>query len=255
MAQKGVAVVRVATPLGPLELANTHLQANYAVGDYDLVQLGQALQAGALLNGVGTRAHAIPPLIATGDLNVLPHSLPFRALASAASLTPAAPDLDIEAMFARSGSALRLELRELRRMFEEPLELADGRYRRLSDHPALLAEYALARCDGCAPPGLGHEEWGAVSEEALAQLRRDHERTASQIQAERTLAVLAPLLAIPLAWRTWRSRGWLRRAWGLFGCLALLAVAVWLHYWASDFDPWKLERIAALERQLGLKRR
>lgn len=245
MAQKGLGVVRVETPLGALDLANTHLQSSYAVGDYSYVQFGQALQAGDRLC---EDAHELlPPLIAAGDWNIVPSSLPFRLLCSRSGLEPAADNFGIEAILGRSGSALRLIPRSVERVFAEEVVLPSGERLALSDHPAILATYELEACDDCGPADVGTTGdilTGPLGAEALGFIDRNVASAERVMLIDRVLTVVFPLLAVAIALRFRRlaSRG--ARAVRCAVVVMLFSAAGWLAYLGWDFDPYKLDVLA-----------
>jgi endonuclease/exonuclease/phosphatase family metal-dependent hydrolase len=243
MAQKGLAVVRVTTPLGTLALANTHLQSAYSVGNYDYLQMAQAMQAANSLLPVGagvSAASELPPLILAGDINAEPGTLPFRLLATGAGLTTTANSW-VDSIMVRHGSRLRAEARSVRTVFADPVRLKTGTRRTLSDHVGLFAELELTRCDGCVAAGADVAAWQATAIDAVRFLDGDATRTARYIWLERILALMLPLLAVWIAWRARRRpRMWQR--WSLLGAsMGVLAMSGWLAYMGWDFGPWKLE--------------
>jgi endonuclease/exonuclease/phosphatase family metal-dependent hydrolase len=250
MARKGVAMVRVTTPLGALEFANTHMQSTYTIGNYAFLQIAQAVQMADALGalGLGVRAFErdVVPLIAVGDLNATPESLPFQVLTVRAALQPAARDFGIDAVLSRSGKKVVLESLGVRRVLDTPVLLATGTRLELSDHPGLLAEFRLRPCDDCAPLRLpGAESWRAVATEVLRFLRADELRTTRAMQAERFWGVVLPAVAIALLWRARRRVGWRRRLVRVAAAAALLGLSGWLGYLGFDWGPWKMEVLAA----------
>jgi endonuclease/exonuclease/phosphatase family metal-dependent hydrolase len=243
MAEKGLAVVRVTTPVGPLVLANTHLQAPYSVGNYDYLQMAQAMQAADTLFPVGAGAPPdaeLPPLILAGDINAEPGTLPFRLLADGAGLTPTA-NSRVDSILVRHGSSLRAEARSVRTMFTDPVRLKSGTRRTLSDHDALFAELELTRCDGCVAAGADVGAWRTTASDAVRFLHDDAAWTARFIWLERLLALLLPVLAVWVAFLSRRRlRAWQR--WSMLGAsMSVLAFSGWLAYLGWDFGPWKLE--------------
>ena len=250
MAQKGVGIIRVETPLGPVELANTHLQSSYVVGDYRYVQFDQALQAADRLRG--DLDELVAPVIAVGDWNVTPSSLQFRVLCSRSGLEPAADDFGIEAILSRSGSALRLVPLSVERVLGEKVMMPSGERRTLSDHPAILATYELQPCDGCLPATVGLK--GPLGDEALRFIDDATESAERMMMFDRVLTVSLPLLGIVIALRFRRLATRARRALRCSVVVMLFAAAGWLAYLGWDFDPYKLD-VLAQQRAEILERR
>jgi endonuclease/exonuclease/phosphatase family metal-dependent hydrolase len=201
-AKKGVAIVRVTTPLGPVDLANMHLQASYAIGDYGYVQFGQALQAAERLSAPATSSEPVPPLIAVGDLNSEPSSIAFRTLTTRAGLEPAADSFGVDAILARPGSTLTLASKGVRAVMRGPVALPSGKRLELSDHPALLASYELKRCQGCTGARRG---WRDVARDALVFLRGKHHTAERLMWLDRLLSLTLLAAAAAIVWRVRRS--------------------------------------------------
>jgi endonuclease/exonuclease/phosphatase family metal-dependent hydrolase len=242
MTQKGVAVVRVRTPLGVLGVANTHLQASYLYTSYRFVQLSQAMQMANLL----TEERA--PLVATGDLNVSPDSVPFRVLAARAVLEPASDDLELEAVLARDGDGLHLERLRFERRLTEPVRLKTGKERLLSDHPCLVTDYRLSACASCVAPAP--TRWRTVAGDALRSLRAEISETRRVMHGGRVLCVALPLLGLWSARRAFPMR---RRRAKHHAALAVLLFVFggWLGYVGWEFAPYKLEVLATDAEKLA----
>lgn len=250
MAEKGIGVVRLATPAGPVDVGNTHLHASYAMGDYGFVQLSQALQVADLLSAT---AAEMPPLLLMGDLNVAPTSLPLRALVSLSGLEPARSDFDLDHIFARGGSARRLRAEEVTTLFEEQVELEDGSESLLSDHPCLLARYALVTCGDCTSasatqPAAARPRWADLSATVVKALHAEVASTTRFMQLSR----FGSLLPLAAAWLVWRLRA-VRRLAIVTRISAAVAVVfgLWLGYVGWLFAPARLEEIAAQEASLA----
>jgi endonuclease/exonuclease/phosphatase family metal-dependent hydrolase len=248
MAQKGVAIARLRTPAGPIDVADTHFQSPYLFVTYGFVQISQAVQmAGAL--APPEDAGQTPPLLVAGDFNAEPNSLPIRVLLSRLSLEPASDSFDIDAVLSRPGAGSMLRVIGMEQHLTEPARLADGRNRFLSDHPCIVVDYELTACDDCAVPGP--KRWRAVAGEALDALRQEMAETERVIVAGRVLCVAFPLLA------AWSGRRAVRRAprrlrvWYAAAAALFLTLGSWLGYIGWDFGPYKLEILAAQVRGLG----
>jgi endonuclease/exonuclease/phosphatase family metal-dependent hydrolase len=244
MAQKGVGIARIRTPLGSVDVANTHFQSSYLFTTYGFVQLAQAMQMANALTIEGDTA----PLVATGDLNVFPNSLPYRVLVERAALEPAAEDFEIEAVFARDGSGLSMHVKAFEKQLTEPVMLPQGMERMLSDHPCLVTDYELAECAGCAPPPPKH--WRAVASEALGQLRDEMVETERVMVAGRVLCFALPIVG------TWSARRALRalaprRLRYLSASLILFLVSLWFGYVGWEFAPYKMGVLVAQAQRFG----
>jgi len=253
MAMKGVGIVRLLTPFGPIEVANTHMQASYLVGDYSFVQLGQALQIGELL-GVNHHEPAAPPLIAAGDFNSRPNSLPFRTLSTRAGLVPAADDFDIDAILARPGKEMHLIAHGVEQVMLDRVVLPSGKHRPLSDHPALLARYELAPCSNCVTATLGSARWRSVAAEARAFFADSHNPSRVIMWLDRVLTFGLAAVALWIARRRRKRRSVMRKVARVTVVTALLGTSCWLAYWGWDFDPHKLEVLGAQERRIARPR-
>ena len=199
MARKGVALVRVATPAGPLHFANTHLQATYAMGDYTFVQVSQALQVAKMVRATDDSA---PPLLVVGDLNALPDDLPVRVLATRAGLRHASPSYEIDQVLSRSGTSVRAEVVDSKTAFTDPVVFQTGQNRTLSDHPMVVTRYRLDDCEGCGAP-LEQGHWGSVAAEVVTHLRAELQGTERFMVFGRVATVA--LIAL-LGWLLFRRR-------------------------------------------------
>jgi endonuclease/exonuclease/phosphatase family metal-dependent hydrolase len=248
LSRKGVGIVRLQTPLGLVDVANTHLHASYAIGDYAFVQLSQALQINDVLGGLA-RPEETPPLLLVGDLNVVPSSLPHRALVALGGLEPARPDFVLDHVLARSGSGKRLRVEEVRFLFEEVVRLPNGRESKLSDHPCVLARYALSACSDCASTSAATPaSWSDVSGALAAHLRDERSATQRSMRVSQILGVTLLLAGVYLLRRL---RNIPRRRLAMLGRLAsafcLVTLGGWLGYLGWHFAPKRIEEIAATE--------
>lgn len=170
MANKGVARVRIQTPGGPVDFADTHIQASYGgLEDYDLIQLSQLMEAADFL-GTDPRV----PLIVAGDLNVRCESLQYRAFALRLGLTAADPKCGVDSISHRFGAERRIETLNVREVLTAPQALQDGTVQRLSDHPGVLVTVSLNTHE-VTTAALVPRAWMALLREALPKVRA-HER-------------------------------------------------------------------------------
>ncbi len=226
---KGVAQVRVETPLGPISFAATHLQASYRSNDYVFVQMSQALEAADELKD---RSH---PLIFAGDINSAHDGLPSRVLAARGDLTPTDPDSGIDQILFRDGTFVRAEVASVKNVLTEPIDLGSDTMP-LSDHPGVLAEIDLVPCQGrCAPASLG-DHLQKLETEVLPLV--DVEMSSREAKATRDLilSLLLPLAGFALVF-------WRRRSLGTpclksrAAALLLVVAAGWFTYLYSSFGP------------------
>lgn len=239
MARKGVAVVRVRTPAGPLDLANTHLQATYAMGDYTFVQVSQALQVAKMVRATDDAA---PPLLVVGDLNAMPDDLPVRVLATRAGLRHASPSFEIDQVLSRSGTEARLEVIESKTAFTEPVAFQTGQTRTLSDHPMVVTRYRLDDCAGCGAP-LAQGHWGNVAAEVVTHMHAELQGTERFMLFGRVVTVALVALMAWLLHRRWRRRTSERLGRSVALTATLLTFAAWAGYIGWHYAPGRLHEI------------
>lgn len=226
MANKGVAAVRVQSPVGPIVVADTHLQATYQTGNYDFVQMAQALSLSRRLHEMGREA----PLFLVGDLNATPRSLPVDLITAQLGLVPAQADYDLDHILSRPGRHLGVELEEAGALFEEPLRYEGGEGP-LSDHPCLVARYRLYPCDDCQPAEAPPPP--SLFQRVAAQLEREREESNLWVVAGRGLALVVLVTAVYL----YRRLGRVRRIPAAAGSLLLFFAALYLAYLGFYFAP------------------
>jgi len=249
MAGKGMARVRIQTPQGPIDFANTHVQASYGgTKDYDLIQLAQLLEAGDFLDEPRD-----VPLIVAGDLNVRCASLQFRAFALRAGLTPAAPDCGIDSISHRPSAHHRLRVHDVQSVLTEVHALSDGSHQRLSDHPGVLAVLTMQPQDAPAlaltPP---QKVWTQLLREALPRVHAQH-RTLSQAQMQHGVLsfVLMQAALLCLLIRTRRVRIRLPAQAPLRLTAAItLSGALWFAYLGLSYAPKHLGELERVKQQL-----
>lgn len=242
MADKGVVLVRVQTPAGPVDFANTHMQATYGRGGYLDVRLGQALEAAHALSRA--RGGARPPLIVGGDFNSRTDDLPRRLLRARAALTDSMPGID--SVLFRDGDSGRLRLLEARRALDREVPLGGSLVDRLSDHDAVLAVLELSRCRGCAPESAGPEPWPRVLTEVGGQLRASLERSHYQMWLARGTVVALALVGLLLLRRSRRRPRW----WSVAGVAALLLAGAWFAHVGFVHEPAEVAGLRQMIAQL-----
>jgi endonuclease/exonuclease/phosphatase family metal-dependent hydrolase len=236
MANKGAARWIVTTPLGPISVVGTHLQAQYVTDDYAPERLSQAVEL-ALFNHEDEDS----VLLLAGDFNSAASELPRRTLVDLDELVEALPSDDPDTLYVRSGRTVDARIVSARLALTEPFAIGDGVSEPLSDHPAVFAEVELTRRER-APRALSHEDAKKAAVSAL--------RSASSDTIWRVIATgLAALLLTGLAF-IWRRRTrrapdtWLAAAIRLVGFTILAVLLFWVVYLGAHYYP---ARGAALE--------
>ncbi len=238
---KGIARVRVETPLGPLDVADTHMHAVYGdEAEYLATRTAEALEAAEFLvekDGV--------PLVLAGDLNARKGSLPFELLAHGARFTELPAEDRIDWVIARSGATLSAKVTSYERALAGPVALSDGQTRTLSDHEARLAVVTLERAPRVPPREAGGHAPYPRADEAFSVLE-----SALAASSTRSLGEVLPALIlvslIGMATRRKKpERVWLRRP--LLLC-ALAATGVLLAL-AFLFEPRERDGLRDAQRR------
>jgi endonuclease/exonuclease/phosphatase family metal-dependent hydrolase len=245
IASKGIGTFLVQTPLGAVEVQNTHLQAQYETDTYAAERLSQASQI-LLMHQDWTR-----PLVLGGDFNTGAEELPRRALLDLDELQDTCPSPLPDTIYVRSGSRLRLRVVETRQALTEPVRLENGVTTVLSDHPAVLVDLELSACSDCAR--------AAITSTGLREAARLALVTAAAITPGRmawTLGAAASLLAIAVSFfrrtREHRSRSYRYRFFRRTG-LALLATGfVWTAYLGFFYYPARAKALRLVAQELAL---
>lgn len=247
-AAKGIGKVRIHTPAGPVELADTHLQAGYGTADYQFVQIAQVLEAARALEQRQSGGDEVPPLIVAGDLNAPAHALPFRLLAARLQLEPTDPHAGIDAILTRPGSGTSVATRSVQRVLADPVRLSNGELRPLSDHAGVLVELELTRGEGAAELLTAEAPWSEVALEALpllsAELRAQVSRGSTHLWLGVGLFDLAVLLFVL------RRRLRAPRAAVVLATVVLLFGGGWLLYLGTGYAPAQVANLYEVQAQL-----
>ena len=166
---KGVVTARLATPDGALAVVATHLHARYRSDvshQYRAYRVGQIIELAAALRSLDV------PTVLLGDFNFSDSDPEHRILSTLARVRDSAAEIGqpvptvhrenayrgargaekrIDYVFVRDGSRSGLEAREVRRVFDDAIEI-DGRPASHSDHAGLMAELALTGSPGAPHP-------------------------------------------------------------------------------------------------------
>lgn len=249
-ARKGILVVELKTPLGPVVVADTHLHARYGSDQYEPIQLTQALQAARIVDPPQGKA---PPLILAGDINSRITMRPFRLLVCRARLQPVSTKLRIDWIFSRAGSELAVQVKEVRTVFDAPVDLGGGTKRKLSDHDGVLAVLELRRrAKSLAPPRLDPKAWRQIGGEARAVLEAEARVSRTRGWAYVGVGILLGLLAAGAFGLSRKRTGWRAGALVALG-VALLALAGIFASLGLVYEPSLRAGIEAALEQLPKK--
>jgi endonuclease/exonuclease/phosphatase family metal-dependent hydrolase len=149
IAAKGVGSFLVETPLGEIQVQNTHLQAQYETDDYAAERLSQASQI--LLMGQNRRQS----LVLGGDFNTGAEELPRRAFFDLGALRDTTPSPLPDTIFVRSGWTTQIRVVGTHQALTEAVRLNNGVTTELSDHPAVVVDLELSVCSACVPAVAG----------------------------------------------------------------------------------------------------
>ncbi len=247
MTSKGIGRVRVQTPAGPVDFANTHLQASYGgLKDYDLIQLSQLMEAADFLQSDGQ-----VPLIVAGDLNVRCSSLQYRAFALRLGLSPTNPNCGIDSVSHRFGAQARIDTVQIKEVLTRPRVLKDGTTQRLSDHPGVLVTLQLQE-DLTGATALAPRAWMVLLTEALPRVHQHHRELArNQVQHAVFSFVLLQLALLCYLIRVKKVRLRVPRATPLrlATTLALMA-GLWFGYLGLSYAPKHIAELDGVKSRL-----
>lgn len=243
LASKGLGRFLVQTPLGAIEIQNTHLQAQYDTDGYAAERLSQVGEI------VSMHQDWSLPLVLGGDFNTGAEELPRRALLALDALSDATPSPRPDTIFVRNGKTTMVRIVETRSALTEPVRLENGVVTELSDHPAVVVDLELSDCTLCAPPAVGNTTTREAAHSALL--------TAAAITPWRVtlaLSTAASLLAAAVS-LVRRTRGLSGRSWWFRAfrqtSLALLAAGfVWTAYLGTLYYPSRGRALRVVAREL-----
>lgn len=239
LSSKGVALIDIETPKGPVTIANTHLQSTYTFGDYTFIQLAQALT-------VAREANVAFPLIVVGDINAESSSIVSEVLVTKLGLSPASRTLGIDVIMSRSTATTGVTVTAFEHLFEDAVSFPNGLRRTLSDHPALLADFELRPCTNCSTA----RTWA----DTLPLFKRFLDDNEADTLQFATLTKTLCIAFVPFAFiiaqvgRRRRPRGAQLFALATL-VLGLLVTSTWLAYVSWRYAPYKLAIIAKLRNE------
>lgn len=194
---KGVSLVTVDSPAGPVTVLNTHLHAQYApdyADDYKGIRMAQVVEVAVALSGRSD------PVVALGDFNLSEGKPEYEVLTGLSGLRDVAAELDrrqstvlaghpyrggrpdedrIDFAWARDGTRASARPVGVTRIFDAWLEF-DGEPGAFSDHAGVMADVEFAA--GGSPAHVPQEQAIALARERIelgreiAQSRRTAER-------------------------------------------------------------------------------
>ncbi len=245
IASKGIGTFLVQTPLGDVEVQNTHLQAQYDTDTYAAERLSQVSEIFLMHQDWSL------PLVLGGDFNSGAEELPRQALLDLDELRDTTPSPRPDTIYVRSGRRMRIRVVETRQALTEPVRLENGVTTVLSDHPAVVVDLELSACNDCARAAVGNDGMRETTRSALV--------TAAAITPGRmtwALGAAASLLALAVSFfrrtralqsRSFRFRFFRRTS------LALLATGfIWTAYLGTLYYPARAKALLLVAQELAL---
>lgn len=243
IASKGVGSFLLQTPLGEVQVQNTHLQAQYETDAYGAERLAQASQIALMQKG------AALPIVLGGDFNTASEELPRKALLDLVSLRDTVPSPNPDTIFVRDGSTVAIHLVESRELPMDAVRLDNGVTAPLSDHPAVVADLELTRCLGaCVPVAAASSGMRSAAHSALtAAAEITPFRVVLALSTAASLLVLGVSLFRRKVARAGNGGRWLRRA-----SFALLATGfVWTAYLGGVYYPSRAKALRFVAGELA----
>jgi endonuclease/exonuclease/phosphatase family metal-dependent hydrolase len=245
LASKGIGSYTVRTPLGEVQVQNTHLQAQYDTDTYAAERLSQASEILLMHQDWSL------PLVLGGDFNSGAEELPRQALLDLDALSDTTPSPRPDTIYVRSGGNLRIRVVESRQALTEPVRLDNGVTTVLSDHPAVLVDLELSACGECTPSALGNARMRRAARSELV--------AAAAITPSRmtwAFGGAATLLAVAVSFfRLTREPSSRSSRFRLFRrtSLAVLATGfVWAAYLGAFYYPSRGKALEFVARELEL---
>ncbi len=243
LAAKGVGSFIVETPLGEIQVQNTHLQAQYETDDYAAERLSQASEI--LLMGQNSGLS----LVLGGDFNTGAEELPRREFLDLGALRDTTPSPLPDTIFVRSGGTTQIRVVGTQQALTEAVRLDNGVTTVLSDHPAVVVDLELSACSSCAPAVAGNL---GTRETAHAALIAAASITPWRVSlALSSAASLLAVAALFFRWSRARQGGTLRfRIFRRTG-LALLATGfIWTAYLGAFYYPARAKALRLVAQEL-----
>jgi endonuclease/exonuclease/phosphatase family metal-dependent hydrolase len=243
VASKGVGSFLLETPLGEVELQNTHLQAQYDTDNYAAERLSQASEI-LCMNQDRRRS-----LVLGGDFNTGAEELPRKALLDLDGLTDTTPSPEPDTVFVRSGGTTQIRVVGSHLALTEAVVLQNGVKTELSDHPAVVVDLELSACTGCAPATANNLK---TRETAHAALLSAVAITPSRVSL--AISAAASLFAVAVLFfrrtRALHNRSWRHRTLRRTGLVVLATGFVWTMYLGSLYYPARAKALRLVAAKL-----
>jgi endonuclease/exonuclease/phosphatase family metal-dependent hydrolase len=244
IASKGVGTYLVQTPLGEVQVQNTHLQAQYETDAYDAERLAQASQIALMQRGL------VLPLVLGGDFNTGSEELPRKALLDLIALRDTTPSPRPDTIFVRDGGEVAIHLVESRELPIEAVQLDNGVMAPLSDHPAVVADLELTRCEGpCARVAAASTGMRAAAHTALTAAA---EITAFRVMLALSTAASLLVLGVSLFRRKVVKAGRRGRVFRRMSFAVLATGFVWTAYLGGLYYPSRAKALRFVAGELEM---
>ena len=243
IAAKGVGSFLVQTPVGEIQVQNTHLQAQYDTDDYAAERLSQVSQI-LLLAQNRTQS-----LVLGSDFNTGSEELARKAFFDLGALRDTTPSPEPDTIFVRSGGATQIRIVGTRLALTEAVPLDSGVTTELSDHPAVVVDLELSACASCAPVVAGNPKTRETARAALLAAA-----AITPVRVSLALSSAASLLAVAIMFlRRTRAhaQGSLRRRLVRRTGLVLLATGfIWTAYLGTLYYPARAKALRLVAQEL-----
>lgn len=249
-AGKGIGVVLLDTPLGPLAFANTHIHASYGGNDYEAEQISQLLEVSDVLGAPELEKKSElawvneVPLIFVGDINRRWDTLACELLQARSHLQPAREKQGIDALFFRSHSNFKLRSLGGRAIFTEEWDLGNGIRAPLSDHAGVYADFQATRSPQGSPEWSGGRSWEEIGQDVVVVVRREV-KSSQLTRLFDGLATLFLFITLIVMTRSRAKNAWLRR-----GAIILLLGATSAFALFTLHDHHRIQELNLIVRKL-----
>jgi endonuclease/exonuclease/phosphatase family metal-dependent hydrolase len=236
LVSKGVAECVLETPLGPVWVQDTHLQAQYVTDTYGAERLAQASELVVI-----DRPEPHRPMILAGDFNSAADDLARTTLRAVGGFSDATESAAPDTVYVRSGGSITIRVLGFRSAFAAPVLLADGTRTPLSDHAAVVVDLELTQDRG--PQPQTHLDRSAQTA-AVSALHAAAALTWGRIT--RVMIVALALLGMGVFLRRRRPPAAVR----IIGFALLATGLVWSAYLAGIYYPHYGATLRAVAREL-----
>jgi endonuclease/exonuclease/phosphatase family metal-dependent hydrolase len=241
IASKGVGSFLLETPLGELQVQNTHLQAQYETDAYDAERLSQASEIVLM-----QKAQALP-LVLGGDFNTGSDEPPRKALLDLLALRDTMPSPRPDTIFVRDGVEVAVRLVDSRELPMEAVRLENGAMSELSDHPIVLADLELRPCRPCVTAAGATAGMREATRSALAKAA-----AITPFRVALALSTAASLLVLAISLfrnkRTWSGRN--ARIFRRVSFAVLATGFVWTGYLGGLYYPSRAKALRYVAGEL-----